>query len=120
MPTRIQRRRTAGWRMPEGTVYVGRPTKWGNPYRWSDYPTTHQIDGETIPIAPTTRRRNAVVDFTAAVKYEIGKIDYPSLDEIRRELRGKDLACWCPLPEPGYPDDCHAAVLLKIANEEQP
>jgi hypothetical protein len=28
-------------------------------------------------------------------------------------LRGKNLACWCPLPEPGKPDVCHAAVLLE-------
>src|SRR3972149_2913182 len=32
MPRRIQRKRTKGWRMPANTVYVGRPTKWGNPY----------------------------------------------------------------------------------------
>lgn len=32
MPDRIQRRRTKGWRMPDGAVYVGRPTKWGNPF----------------------------------------------------------------------------------------
>ena len=31
---------------------------------------------------------------------------------IRKELSGKDLACWCPLGEP-----CHADVLLKIAND---
>jgi hypothetical protein len=30
---RIQRKRTKGWRMPENAVYVGRPTKWGNPYQ---------------------------------------------------------------------------------------
>lgn len=29
---RIQRQRAKGWRMPEGAVYVGRPTPWGNPY----------------------------------------------------------------------------------------
>ena len=32
-PQRIQRKRTKGWRMPEGAVYVGRPTKWGNPFQ---------------------------------------------------------------------------------------
>ena len=32
MPERIQRKRTKGWRMPVGAVYVGRPTKWGNPF----------------------------------------------------------------------------------------
>lgn len=31
-PVRIQRRRTKGWRMPEGAVYVGRPSPWGNPF----------------------------------------------------------------------------------------
>jgi hypothetical protein len=32
MPERIQRKRTKGWRMPEDAVYVGRGTKWGNPF----------------------------------------------------------------------------------------
>ena len=30
MPVRIQRKRTKGWGMPEGAVYVGRPNRWGN------------------------------------------------------------------------------------------
>jgi hypothetical protein len=38
----------------------------------------------------------------------------------RVELRGKNLACWCPLPASPYePDECHAAVLLEIANSEE-
>lgn len=32
MPQRIQRRRSKGWRMPEGAIYVGRPSRWGNPF----------------------------------------------------------------------------------------
>lgn len=32
MPERVQRKRTKGWKMPPDTVYVGRPTKWGNPF----------------------------------------------------------------------------------------
>jgi hypothetical protein len=32
MPKRIQRKRTKGWKMPEGSVHVGWPTRWGNPY----------------------------------------------------------------------------------------
>lgn len=31
-------------------------------------------------------------------------------------LRGKNLACWCPLPEDGEEDMCHAAVLIDVAN----
>ncbi len=32
MPRRIQRLRTPGWRMPPGAVYVGRPSRWSNPF----------------------------------------------------------------------------------------
>ncbi len=35
-----------------------------------------------------------------------------TIDEAKRELRGCDLACYCPLDEP-----CHADVLLAVANE---
>lgn len=38
---------------------------------------------------------------------------WPNVDQIRAELAGRDLACWCPLDEP-----CHADVLLAIANGE--
>jgi hypothetical protein len=38
---------------------------------------------------------------------------------VRRELAGKSLACWCPLPAEGEPDICHAAVLLDIANSQE-
>lgn len=36
-PRRIRRRRTAGWQMPDGTIYVGRPSRWGNPFRLGTY-----------------------------------------------------------------------------------
>lgn len=35
--------------------------------------------------------------------------------KIRRELAGKNLACWCPLDQP-----CHADVLLELANRAEP
>jgi hypothetical protein len=113
---RIQRKRTKGWRMPEGAVYVGRPTKWGNPYRWSDYPARRSgtgWDGEyvTYTFTVTDRRRWSVTDFQ--YQYLLEHPDAPSREDIRRELAGKDLACWCPAGQP-----CHADVLLKIANEE--
>ncbi len=96
MPKRIQRRRTKGWTLPEGVVYVGRPTRWGNPFAaWTD-------DG----------RDRAIEAFRGL----IAKNPHWQ-DDIRRELRGKDLACWCPLDKP-----CHADVLLELANapEEKP
>lgn len=95
IPKRIQRKRTKGWRMPLGTIYVGRPTRWGNP----------------IPISPTGK-------FDEAGRSEyIANLTKRQLIEIRRELRGKDLACWCPLEDAnGNRVPCHADVLLEIAN----
>ena len=37
--------------------------------------------------------------------------NYPALSEILEHLRGRDLACWCPIDQP-----CHADVLLEVAN----
>lgn len=37
MPKRIQRKRTKGWRMPEGAVSVTRPGNWGNPFKVNEY-----------------------------------------------------------------------------------
>ncbi len=93
MAKRIQRQRTKGWRMPEGAVYVGRPTKWGNPFR---------IEDSDEPTADP--RANAILAFECSVTQRHA--------EIKSELHGKDLACWCPIGQP-----CHADVLLKIANE---
>jgi len=36
-----------------------------------------------------------------------------TVTDVRRELRGLDLACYCPLDD----EPCHADVLLVIANE---
>lgn len=91
MPERIQRRRTKGWRMPEGAVYVGRPTRWGNMFG-----TTAR---DTITVGTA---REAVACFRSVVTAE--KWDL-------RALRGKSLACWCALDQP-----CHADVLLELAN----
>jgi hypothetical protein len=117
VPERIQLRRTKGWRKPEGVVVVARPTKWGNPYRWQEYRSVaYDSDGEAFTVSAASRRRFAVTDFQAAVAYQIGGFlpGYPSREEIRHELAGKDLACWCGPDEP-----CHADVLLEIANAPQ-
>jgi len=96
MPTRIQLRRTKGWRKPEGAIVVSRPTKWGNPWR---------VDSSTPPSV-------AVARFRSAVEQGYGNRNVPLPSEIRAELRGHDLACWCPLDQP-----CHADVLLELANQ---
>ena len=121
-PKRIQQRRVAGWRKPEGAVAVGRGTRWGNPW------VVHEHDarcGEDLehcdkPINASTREA-AVRCFRLAVLHPcIGDPDLPTPFEIRAELAGKDLMCWCPLPEPGQPDHCHAAVLIELANGDRP
>ena len=112
-PKRIQRSRSKGWRMPEGAVYVGRPTKWGNPY-WigSNLPEVFVTDGLTVlwstPRADDASRRAR--EFAVRRFRDRLEAENPSLFWFE-ELRGKDLACWCPLDEP-----CHADVLLEWAN----
>lgn len=88
-PGRVQRRRSRGWRMPAGVVYVGRPSRWGNPYPLTEH-------------SPTA----------AVALYRAWLLEHPDLlDAARAELGGRSLACWCP---PGAP--CHADVLLDLAN----
>jgi hypothetical protein len=114
MPERVQLHRTKGWRMPAGTVKVDRSTRWGNPY----------VIGEPMDLACARRwgfklkhseaqardRYDAVLLFDALIAF-----DGAGLAMIRRELAGKNLACWCPLTA-----CCHADVLLRVANEAAP
>ena len=84
---RIQRKRTRGWRMPENAVYVGRPTKWGNPYPVKTFGSKAALDS-----------------------YEKWLVDRLNEDpKFLEPLEGFDLACWCPLDKP-----CHVDVLLKF------
>lgn len=140
-PVRIQRKRTKGWRMPEGAVYVGRPSRWGNPFaaqrvpRWPRWggPAPWQVvdatgkvwphDESRRPIlgraaAETEHKRTALaaaVDLFALHVGPFGNYEYDDedLSRLRDELSGRDLACWCPLDQP-----CHADVLLELANPD--
>lgn len=104
-PQRIQRKRTKGWRAPEGAVYVGRGSRWGNPYR---------VTGATTAVDAVELFR----DFLR--RAPIGEDGATVYDDIRRELHGKDLMCWCALEDGhGNRAPCHADVLLSIANEEE-
>lgn len=84
--------------VPADAVYVGRPTKWGNPY--SHQPGTmaiHKVDTREEAIESYRRWMNRANQFTLRIA-------------AVQELKGKNLVCWCaPLP-------CHADVLLEIAN----
>ena len=107
MPKRIQRKRTKGWRMPPNTVYVGRPSKWGNPFlgpeaadRYREVLLNPCDDNELKWIAAGG---NPIVYIWLAYNTR-----HPALNE----LRGKDLVCWCSLEK-----ECHADVLLEICNK---
>lgn len=118
-PARIQRRRTRGWRAPHGAIYVGRGSAWGNPYVVARQAGVHTVtDGSGGVIFTADReteaRRVACDWYRAWLSSQAGL-----LAAIRRQLAGHDLMCWCPLPEPGDPDHCHAAVLLAHANDQE-
>ena len=90
---RIQRQRTKGWKMPPNSVYVGRPSKWGNKY----------LVGGTSPEHSFPMSRNEVIK--AYGYWLVDKI--AEEPHFLDELRGKDLVCWCK-PE----QNCHADVLI--------
>ncbi|MGQ3384509.1 DUF4326 domain-containing protein [Glutamicibacter sp. TV12E] len=98
MAKRIQRQRTKGWRKPEGAVYVGRGSRWGNPYR---------VSGETTAQGAVALFRDFIQ--RAPLDNNGQRVEAT----IRAELAGKDLMCWCPIDQP-----CHADVLLELANGE--
>lgn len=76
--------------VPEGAVYVGRPSKWGNPFAIGK-------DGD----------RRTVIKM-----HLLWIFQQPELMAQLHELKGKDLVCWCaPLP-------CHADTLMRLANED--
>lgn len=88
MPTRAKVWDRRDPTRPRDAVYVGRPSKWGNPYSLRTYTRAEAI-----------------------VRYErwLGlRIDAGELDLA--ELRGRDLVCWCA------PEACHGDVLLRLAN----
>lgn len=132
-PRRIQRQRTKGWRMPDGAIYVGRPSKWGNPYRvggivvqpanwytpYADPYMAHLAPaGASLPRVEIRSRYDggtyetrwfAVASAEQAVELYRQRLEFEGYDVSR--FRGHDLVCWCPLDQP-----CHADVLLELAN----
>lgn len=119
MTHRIQRRRTRGWRLPDNAVIVSRPSRFGNPFTIAmAYELGYARHGDT-----DTARRAVVGAFTEWLGGNRFMWQSEEGDAARQRiladlhlLRGKDLACTCPLPEPGQPDHCHASVLLELAN----
>lgn len=76
---------------PQGHgVYVGRGTKWGNPFLIGR-------DGDRL-------------DVVARYRCYLVERNFDLQHDAIRELRGQDLVCHC------HPRACHADVLLEVAN----
>ena len=125
-PRRIQRQRKKGWRMPEGAIYVGRPSRWGNPFtpilmaesgvhriaHWLPRGRQIVLSGHEH-LSLNAAMADAVRMYRARIENWIDdEYDGDAYDAMS-ELRGHDLACWCRLDE-----ECHADVLLELANDD--
>lgn len=107
---RIQRKRTKGWRMPKNSIYVGRPTKWGNPFIGPG-----AVDAYREWIETGWRWRTGVVGpQNLHVEHVVGWETPPQRELLGQlgELRGKNLVCWCKKGKP-----CHADILLELASK---
>lgn len=134
-PRRIQRKRTTGWRLPPNTVYVGRPTKWGNPARvvgdsLKTTPHWSVFAGDAGPrlgvYTDVDEARAAAVqyfrDFIALDSAQVPLENRGAHQRLTRAirddldtLRGQNVCCWCPEGSP-----CHGDVLLELANRSRP
>lgn len=114
MPERIQLSRAKGWKMPPNTMKVDRSTPWGNPFEVWREPGTGWLVTRTSCHWPVANKNEgqalAVAKFREHMQERLAAEIYPAA-VVLRELRGKNLACWC---KPGAP--CHADVLLELAN----
>ena len=92
MNKRIQRKRVKGWRIPENCIYIGRPSKWGNPYKIDEDGTREEV---------LQKYRNYL---------EVALLYNPHLLD---ELKGKDICCWCRLDQ-----KCHGDIILEFLNKD--
>jgi len=137
-PYRVQLSRKKGWRKPENTVVVARPSKWGNPFTIGSFKQVRggrrefsvnlMLGAQPYIQFEHNARTIAVEEFRRlmALPRPIDPRDLPwwlierqtvMIDNLNT-LRGKNLACWCPLTDAdGNRVACHADVLLEIANE---
>lgn len=102
-------------------INCARPSKWGNPFTKEAVINWHLGDymGDRLAIWREEATEIFRVWISGRESAEYWK--HPSYgvklcDWDCSPLRGHNLACWCPLPELGQPDHCHAAVLLEVAN----
>lgn len=112
MPVRVQRQRTAGWRMPENTVYVGRPGLFGNPFPVDVYGALGAVDRfRRLMVGQMSTQEMHQSSTCHAADVSLVTVRRWIRDDLPK-LKGKNLACWCAIGKP-----CHADVLLELAAE---
>ena len=97
--------------VPAGAVYVGRAAPG---LKQSRYRNRHRVGKpcRACSDGPTHSLLEALALYERDL-YGNRRL----LAAARAELAGRDLACWCGIPEPGEPDLCHAAINLRAVNE---
>ena len=117
-PVRFQRSRAKGYKTPENTIYVGRPTKFGNPFKLTP-------DGWIMCYSINRNILDPWIYWSAAGGFDLSDIVDLYEQWIKGELKqsclptppdysilkGKNLSCFCSLNK-----SCHADVLLRLSN----
>lgn len=122
MPERIRRLRQKDWRKGNAVI-VDRTSAYGNPWKAGE-PGIPDRAAAAAQFALGLALRRIVAATAkdpdeALLLMRLGSA-YPSDEQIRAELAGRDLACPCPLPETDEIDHCHARVLMDQAAQEVP
>jgi len=89
---------------------VARPGKWGNPFTIDAVKAETGLDRGAAQ-AEAVARYGRWVAGTLEPEHWPGRAP-PSRAEIRRELKGRNLACWCRAGTP-----CHGDILIALAND---
>ncbi len=112
MPKRVQRSRKKGSKLPPVTCCVTRPGPFGNPFKWQGAREAGYLGTDTELRAFAVRIFREWL--TNNERYAHGfERERQILLKRLPQLRGFNLACFCPLDQP-----CHADVLLELANKE--
>lgn len=106
---RIQRKRKKGWKLPENTVYVGRPTKFGNPFLVSEFGAEKAVEMYRECILNNAMVYTHIDEIMASILFD----RFKWISENLSLLKGKDLVCFCKLNNP-----CHADVLIELCNKK--
>lgn len=112
MPERIQLSRKKGWRLPLETVVVSRPSVFGNPFKWQ---VAREAGYQGTELELRAFSVQVFREWVTNNNFH-GHGQEKQLEELLKrlpELRGKNLACWCPHGRP-----CHADVLMELANRK--